>query len=82
MVEAQYRFMLECVTKNKFSGSFYEVNECKGAFLYLLKSKDDTLILLTCSLIYSILTISKASPSLLFRANFYPIGLRRKKLLL
>ncbi|TNV84769.1 hypothetical protein FGO68_gene16079 [Halteria grandinella] len=81
-IDAQYTFMIELITKNNTEGSYYAENTCKRSFLQLLQAKDDGLVLLTCSLLYSILSISKTSPSLLFRANLYPIGLRRKNLLL
>eukprot|EP00347_Sterkiella_histriomuscorum_P015039 403358539 len=80
LVDVQHQLMIDIITNN--SETDYTENLGRSQFLNFLKSKDDNLILLTNSTIYTILTISKVSPSLLFKASLYPIGFRRKNLLL
>jgi hypothetical protein len=50
---------------NNVQDDEYVDNDARSQFLHFLKSKDDNLILLTNSTIYTILTIAKVSPVIL-----------------
>jgi len=57
----------------KLSGEFVENNYGK-TIIYFLRSKDDSLLLLITSLIYTLTNSDQIDPSILFESNLYPIA--------
>jgi len=57
----------------KLSSGFTE-NPYGKTLLYFLRSKDDSLLLLVSSLIYTFTMSETIDPSILFESNLYPIG--------
>jgi hypothetical protein len=66
---------------SKSTDNFLE-SKNKENFLQFLKSKDDNLLLLTTGVIYSMITFGKINPLILHAASVYPIGFKRKNVLL
>lgn len=57
----------------RLMNSFPENNYGK-TILHFLRSKDDSLLLLVSSLIYTFTMSDTVDPSILFESNLYPIG--------
>lgn len=54
--------------------SSFPENSYGKTILYFLRSKDDSLLLLVSSLIYTFTMSESVDPSILFESNLYPIG--------
>ena len=78
--------ILDAVYSGKFDelklSENYLSNEYGPTILTLLRSKDDSLLLLIVSLLYTFTVNSVVDPAILFESNLYPIGQRRKALLM
>mmetsp|Transcript_33943 Transcript_33943/g.33085 ORF Transcript_33943/g.33085 Transcript_33943/m.33085 type:complete len:272 (+) Transcript_33943:295-1110(+) len=85
LCEVHYATMFKIIKKeelDKVEEGPLVGNKSRVLFFNLLNAKEDNCVLLNAGTLLSMLTLSKVSPALLYRSNLYPIGFRRRNMLL